>query len=206
LIPELVKLRRTVYSSKLKPTEILEVLELFEEVLQEPIEERPQEVTVVHASELQEESDFGMDDLNQYLIHANQVDETKSGYNTIEAYLDPLRAHTSRMRLEGTGLMQVEGMVIAHHRLYTSASECLRQGDKKQAISLAGAVQILQELIEAQCSAILNKIGSDRKIKEWARISNEMHATKVEKRAQRKETLEKVRSRKYTNDFTKPLE
>jgi hypothetical protein len=44
-------------------------------------------------------------------------------------------------------LARIEDMVIARHRLYTRASECLRQRDKKQAISLAGAVQILQEMI-----------------------------------------------------------
>jgi hypothetical protein len=43
LIPKMVKSRRNVYSSKLKPTEVQEILELGEEVLQEPIEERPQE-------------------------------------------------------------------------------------------------------------------------------------------------------------------
>jgi hypothetical protein len=110
LIPKLVKSRRTVYSSKVQPTEVPEVLGLGEEVLQEPIEERPQEVTVAHALELEEELDFDMDDLNQYLIHANQVDETNSGYDTIEAYLDLLRAHTGvySMRSEDTGLKRVK--------------------------------------------------------------------------------------------------
>jgi hypothetical protein len=47
LIPKLVKSRRDIYSSKLKPAEVQEVLELGEEVLQEPIEERPQEATAI---------------------------------------------------------------------------------------------------------------------------------------------------------------
>jgi hypothetical protein len=69
--------------------------------------------------------------------------------------------------------------------LYSRASECLKQGDKKQAICLAGAVQILQEMIETQYSGILTKIGRDRRMKEYARISNEIHATEVERKAQR---------------------
>jgi hypothetical protein len=95
-----------IYSSKLKPTKIQEVLELGEEVLQEPIVERPQEETVAHAPELEEEPDFNMDDLNQYLVLVKQVDETRSGNDTIEAYLDPLREHTGvhSMRFEDTGL------------------------------------------------------------------------------------------------------
>jgi hypothetical protein len=121
-----------IYSSKLKPTEIQEVLEL-EEVLQEPIV----------------------------------------------------------------------------YSLYTRARECLRQRDKKQAIRLAGAVQIFQEMIETQYSGILTKIGRDRRIKEWARISNEMHAAEVEQRARarsREQNLERLRTKKYTYDFNRPPE
>jgi hypothetical protein len=55
LIPKLVKSRRTVYSSKLKTTDVPKILELDEEVLQEPIEERPREGAVVNATEPEEE-------------------------------------------------------------------------------------------------------------------------------------------------------
>jgi hypothetical protein len=81
-------------------------------------------------------------------------------------------------------------MVLAHHRLFTRASECLRQGDKKQEIILAGAMQILQEMVETQYSRLLNKIRFDRRIKDYARIANKMHAAEVEQRVQREQNLE----------------
>jgi hypothetical protein len=66
----LVKSRREIYSSKFKPTEIQETLELGEEVLQEPMEERPQEATVIQTPVPEEEPDFDMNDLDEYLVHA----------------------------------------------------------------------------------------------------------------------------------------
>jgi hypothetical protein len=83
LIPILVQSRRMVYGCKFKPTETPEILELGEEVLQEPIEERPKGGSIVHAPESKEEPKFDINYLNQYLIHANQVDETQSDYDTI---------------------------------------------------------------------------------------------------------------------------
>jgi hypothetical protein len=204
-IPKLVKSRREIYSGKFKPTEIQETLELDEEVLQEPMEERPQEATVIQTPVPEEKPDFDVNDLNEYLVHAKQVDDLNRGYDTIGALLDPLRVHTSThgMRHEDTALTRVEGMVIAHHRLYTRASECLRQGDKKQAISLAGAVQILQEMIEGQYSNVLNKIGRDKRLKEYVRVANEIDAATARQRERQGQNLEQLRTTEFSYDFTR---
>jgi hypothetical protein len=97
----------------------------------------------------------------------------------------------------------MEGMVMAHHRLYTRTSECLRQGDKKQAISLAGAVQILQEMIEGHYSNILNRIGRDKRLKEYARIANEVNAASVKRNARQEQNLERLRTTRFSYDFTR---
>jgi hypothetical protein len=107
------------------------------------------------------------------------------------------------MRFEDTALTRIEGMVMAHHRLYTRASECLRQGDKKQAISLAGAVQILQEMIEGRYSNVLNKIGRDKRLKEYVRVANEIDAATVKQRARQERNLEQLRTKKFSYDFTR---
>jgi hypothetical protein len=94
------------------------------------------------------------------------------------------------MRFEDTALTRIEGMVMAHHRLYTRASEWLRQRNKKQAISLAGAVQISQEMIEARYVSVLNKLGRDKRLKEYVRMANEVDAAAVEKSTTRGKSRE----------------